>query len=73
MRSFIADFQDLLNSFPNFFTMVSDLKPRVETMEVPDILLSRDETLLGLSTQPPAPDIPLQELFDTESLLRYLH
>ena len=49
--------------------MVSDLKPRVETMEVPDILLSRDETLL--STQPP--DIPLQELFDTESLLRYLH
>ena len=51
--------------------MVSDLKPRVETMEVPDMLLSRDETLLGLSTQPP--DIPLQELFDTESLLRYLH
>ena len=71
MRSFLAYFQDLLNSFPNFFTMVSDLKPRVETMEVPDMLLSRDETLLGLSTQPP--DIPLQELLDTESLLRYLH
>ena len=66
MRSFLADFQDLLNSFPNFFTTVSDLKPRGENM-----LLSRDETLLGLSTQPP--DIPLQELFDTESLLRYLH
>ena len=66
MRSFLADFQDLLNSFPNFFTTESDLKPRGENM-----LLSRDETLLGLSTQPP--DIPLQELFDTESLLRYLH
>ena len=66
MRSFLADFQDLLNSFPNFYTTVSDLKPRGENM-----LLSRDETLLGLSTQPP--DIPLQELFDTESLLRYLH
>ena len=59
-------FRIFLNSFPNFFTTVSDLKPRGENM-----LLSWDETLLGLSTQPP--DIPLQELLDTESLLRYLH
>merc|ERR1719500_1497222 len=67
----------VFDSFPNFFSMVSDIRPAVETMSVPDILLSRNESLVtemeaitstlesGATTV-----MPLQELYDASSLLR---
>jgi len=65
------------DSFPNFFSMVSDIRPAVETMSVPDILLSRNESLVTemeaiTSTLELAAttEMPLQELYDVSSLLR---
>lgn len=58
--------------------MVSDIRPAVETMTVPEILLSRNESLVTAeieamtSTLEAAPTtvMPLQELYDVSSLLR---
>ena len=74
---FTVRFQSFFDSFPNFFSMVSDIRPAVETMSVPDILLSRNESLVTeleaiTSTLESAATtvMPLQELYDVSSLLR---
>ena len=74
---FTVRFQSFFDSFPNFFSMVSDIRPAVETMSVPDILLSRNESLVTemeamTSTLESAATtvMPLQELYDASSLLR---
>jgi len=65
-----------LSSFPNFFSMVSDIMPTVADLTVPDILLSRNDSVLELDTTvmfdtTTARPIQLQDLYDSESLLRY--
>ena len=58
--------------------MVSDIRPAVETMTVPDILLSRNESLVTAEIEAitstleaaATPVMPLQELYDASSLLR---
>lgn len=65
-----------LSSFPNFFSMVSDIMPTVADLSVPDILLSRNDSILELDTTvmfdtTTARPLQLQDLYDSESLLRY--
>ena len=43
--------------------MVSDIVPRVDNMTVPDVLLSRNESVI-------VSKLNLTEIFDTNSLLR---
>ena len=58
--------------------MVSDIRPAVETMTVPDILLSRNESLVTAEIEAITSTLeaaattmmPLQELYDVSSLLR---
>ena len=58
--------------------MVSDIRPAVETMTVPDILLSRNESLVTAELEAITSTLeaatttvmPLQELYDVSSLLR---
>ena len=58
--------------------MVSDIRPAVETMTVPDILLSRNESLVTAEIEAITSPLeaaattvmPLQELYDVSSLLR---
>ena len=56
-------FQGFFESFPNFFSMVSDIVPRVDNMTVPDVLLSRNETIIVKNES-------LTDIFDSASLLR---
>ena len=56
-------FQGFFESFPNFFSMVSDIVPRVDNMTVPDVLLSKNETIIVQNES-------LTDIFDTNSLLR---
>ena len=56
--------------------MVSDIMPTVADLTVPDILLSRNDSVLELDTTvmfdtTTARPIQLQDLYDSESLLRY--
>ena len=58
--------------------MVSDIRPAVETMTVPGILLSRNESLVTAEIEAMTSTLeaaattvmPLQELYDVSSLLR---
>ena len=43
--------------------MVSDIVPRVDNMTVPDVLLSKNETIIVKNES-------LTDIFDTNSLLR---
>merc|ERR1719225_382317 len=59
----LEDTEGFFETFPNFFSMVSDIVPRVDNMTVPDVLLSRNETIITKNES-------LTDIFDTASLLR---
>merc|ERR1712223_1635691 len=59
----LEDAEGFFESFPNFFSMVSDIVPRVDNMTVPDVLLTRNETIIVKNEA-------LTDIFDTSSLLR---